>query len=377
MGMTKPIDLICIYSVIKELSNYKLIIRGSDYNGESSKQASLQAGISMLRIIATLGVVFLHINNTLTSNPESYNMTDLQFICFSCGTYLMNWAVPAFLMITGNLLLDPKKEITINTCITKYIKRIFLALFVFGVPYSILEIYIETKYIGISVVWMSIINVITGNSWGHLWYMYALIGIYALLPFLKVFVNHCNKQTYQYILLILYLFIFCIPFIGSIIGLTIAFKLPITVHTIFYVLAGRYLVDYPIKVNRKMMSIAIVILSASICVITYCTYPYAGDFISYYNPIIAAISILIYSLFLNISVDDKYAAILWNIDRLCFGVYLIHPVFIIFVYKLIKITPLSFPDFYLLVPIFWLFFSGISFAGTYIMRKTPVIKNIL
>jgi surface polysaccharide O-acyltransferase-like enzyme len=51
---------------------------------------------------------------------------------------LIRWAVPIFIMISGYLLLDPKKDITIKKII-KYINRMILILLTFGFFYCILE----------------------------------------------------------------------------------------------------------------------------------------------------------------------------------------------------------------------------------------------
>ena len=97
--------------------------------------------ISFLRILSTLAVVFLHTNNTILNNNSYFHFSNGQKLVLSTNTVLMNWAVPVFLMITGELLLDRAKEITIKKCFNKYIRRIVLALFIFGVPFSLLEIF--------------------------------------------------------------------------------------------------------------------------------------------------------------------------------------------------------------------------------------------
>lgn len=108
--------------------------------------ASKQADISFLRIVATVGVIFLHTCNTISNNAENYDLTWMQTFVLTTGNYLMNWAVPIFLMITGALLLNEKKIITYKDCITKYCKRMVLALFIFGIPFSMLEIIMNTKH---------------------------------------------------------------------------------------------------------------------------------------------------------------------------------------------------------------------------------------
>lgn len=82
---------------------------------------------------------------------------------------------------------------------------------------------------------------INGNSWSHLWYLYALIGLYLILPMLKAFVNNSNEKTLLYLISVIFIFSFVIKLIDKVSGATIAFEIPITGFAIFYALAGKLL----------------------------------------------------------------------------------------------------------------------------------------
>lgn len=69
-----------------------------------------RSDISILRIIATLAVIFLHTNNTILNNLQNYSLSSTYKFLISTNVSIMNWAVPMFLIITGALLLN-KKEI--------------------------------------------------------------------------------------------------------------------------------------------------------------------------------------------------------------------------------------------------------------------------
>ena len=66
---------------------------------------------------------------------------------------------------------------------------------------------------------------------------------------------------------------------------------------------------------------------------------------------------------------------MWNVDRLCFGVYLIHPVFINFTYKLLKVSPVSFNLYWLVMPVFGVIFVIIAFFGSWIMSKIKPLRE--
>jgi len=299
-------------------------------------------------------------------------------VFFTTNNILMNWAVPVFLMITGALLLDPNRQITYSDCIRKYAKRILLALFVFGIPFSMLEILLNTKSITVRSLFEAIINVINGNSWSHLWYLYALIGLYFVLPMLKAFVNNSDEKTLLYLMSVIFIFDFVIKLIDKASGATIAFEIPITGFTIFYALAGRYITIFKSRfLNKKSISICVLAFAIFIVVIgSICYYPKSKELFGYNSPMITFLSIAVFCLF--IGAKSKNTELLWKIDRLCFGVYLIHPVFINFIYKFLKLTPIAFDNFYpIATVVFWAFFAVSSFVGAWIMYQIPILKKYI
>ena len=105
----------------------------------------------------------------MPENPDLFNLTASETTFLEIAYNLTKWCVPSFFMVTGALLLRKDKEITIRDCIWKYTKRMLLALVIFGIPYALLMIYFDTKTISLSMIPESILRVINGNSFGHLW----------------------------------------------------------------------------------------------------------------------------------------------------------------------------------------------------------------
>ena len=80
------------------------------------------------------------------------------------------------------------------------IPRIFIPLIVFGWIFALMEIYFETHTVYFRMVWEALLRVINRNSWGHLWYMYMLIGIYIFLPVLKCLVEKIPDELFNYLM---------------------------------------------------------------------------------------------------------------------------------------------------------------------------------
>mgnify|MGYP004605961507 FL=1 len=332
----------------------------------TTQSLSKQADISLLRIVATIAVVFLHTNSTLTEHQELFQQTGAQYNFFLCSHLVLHWAVPVFLMITGALLLKKEKVITYGICIKKYCKRILLALFIFGVPFSMIELFMSRRTVSWTMPLQSLMNVITGNSFSHLWYLYALIGLYLVLPFFKAALDDMSEVQLQIFLLILFIFAFCLPCF-EMIGVEIAFTVPIT-YTAFYAVLGKYLYEKDGHISKFICLLALLV-----CLIVVCVFRIDG----YDHPITAVESICIFLLFKGLSVKNEVRKQrLWKLDRLCFGVYLIHPVFIHFTYRALKITPISFGDMYwLMMFVFGVAYIACAFMGSWLMAKIKPLRE--
>lgn len=331
--------------------------------------------ISIMRIAATLAVVLLHTNNTLCNNTEFFKLSYKQYIFFSTSNYLMNWAVPIFFMITGYLLLDENRNINYKDCLFKYSKRIFLALFLFGIPFSIIEMIMNNHALSFIYVIESIYNVFLGKSWSHLWYLYYLIGIYLIIPFLKSFTDNTEKYTYRYVLSVLFIFNFIIIILNRLFNIEIAFKILIESFPVFYVLLGQYFKKYFLNAVKIKNIIFILLMGIAIIIaINMIAAPNSKIYLGYDSPVIALLAITIFLLFHNRSC--YISEFIWKIDRLCFGVYLIHPVFINLLYKGFKITPISFGKIYPIISVLmWLGFVVISFVFSWVLNKIPILKK--
>lgn len=332
------------------------------------------ASLSWLRIVATIAVVVSHTWSTLTDNTDLFFLTAAEIKLLETAYSLTKWAVPAFFMVTGVLLLKKEKEIEIHDCICKYAKRMLIALGVFGIPYAMLMIVFETKTISAALLFKAIVRVINGDSFGHLWYLYTLIGIYLFLPLIKGIVNHMSKRVIQYALILQFIFNFCIPSLNALTEMTIAFKIPLTTYPLFYMLLGYYIFyEKPDWAQKAWIAVSAVAASAIIIVVTGMSGAPLGIIMSYDSPIAVLLTVGVFMLFNKI--NHQSTARLWKIDRLCFGVYLIHPLFIQFCYKFLNVIPIRGE---LSMPLSILFAAGfvvISFGASWVMSKIKPLKK--
>lgn len=332
-----------------------------------------RAGISCLRIIATVAVVFFHTCGILQSNQAIFSLTASQDKFFSIGYHMMYWAVPVFYMISGGVLLNPNKLVSYEKVFKKYILRMVLVLVFFGIPFALLIGFAEEHRISGTMVVQSIFSVLTGKSMSHLWYIYSMIGIYLILPILWRIIKSIGKRDLEVLLLILFVVDFIFPVFSRITGIPVAFNLPIAFH-IFYVLAGYYIqCNKPRILSKLSVNAAIGFLYVVIIIGMHNLTNDVERYLAYDSPIIAIMALSLYSLFV-MNFKREVSQTWWEIDRLCFAVYLIHPVLIQFCYRVLHRTPTG-SFFAMKTIIWWLVFTAISMIGSWLLSRFEFMRK--
>lgn len=149
--------------------------------------------IQFLRGLAAVSVVIIHMLNSAVIYFGDRN-AQWAVLSVECIKNCMWWGVPCFLMITGWILLTPDKNITYEKIYMHYIPRMVGVLVFFAIPFTWLEIIFDAHQIKVSQILTAAYRVLTGDSWAHFWYIYALIGIYILLPIWRLATSKATKK---------------------------------------------------------------------------------------------------------------------------------------------------------------------------------------
>ena len=325
--------------------------------------------------MATLAVIFLHTNVTVGDYADLLQLSEKSLLFYNRLTGTMCWAVPCFFMITGSLLLKKEQVITIQICLQKYVRRIILALFLFGILFSLMMIIFETKAFNFHNIWDALMMVFQNQSFAHLWYLYSLVGAYLLLPIFKKFTDNCSKNELLYVCVLLLLFDCAVPVLDAVLGIKIAFTIWLPLRPCYYILAGHFLSEYPPKL-RTWISFACAILAL---LVIWILNGFDNDdllmSIETCLVVIASTSVFVTVKALKVNVHERYLPFIWKFDRLCFGVYLVHPVFIQLMYRFFHISPNSFGDSIIAILIFFIGFATVSFAVSWIMSLIMPLKK--
>lgn len=160
----------------------------------------------VLRVLAIGAVIVLHV---ASKNMWAYNVGDIQFEILTLWCSLTKWAVPIFIMISGAFLLDENKSIS-KTKLVGYCRRIVISFFGWSFVYALWNKIISYEFVwhnfSISEMWS---NFYMGPY--HFWYMYVILGLYLILPFLRKCLSQCDKKEIEYMLILFFLFSIVVP----------------------------------------------------------------------------------------------------------------------------------------------------------------------
>lgn len=324
--------------------------------------------IEWLRIIASFLVVLLH-TAILPRGTDT-----IQLVYKNIG-YL---GVPLFVIISGYLLLKDDRECTYRDSL-KYSIRYLIPLIVWGFGYACLEAIFngERNIINISVY--AIQALISGTTWSHMWYLYMIVGIVVMLPMFKILVQHCSKRTLQFIIIAIVI-VYCVfPVFESLFSLQIIRYLSVSNIYIAYFLCGGYISRYAegtISYKKIIMILAVICL-----VIPLFTVLKGIDDIGlngYSSLPVFCSSVSVFLLIRCMRSNIKYDTIA-KFSKLTLGVYLVHPIILNVLVKVLRINYISSDILVSIVSILIIccFVYAISMIATSFMKKIPCINRIV
>lgn len=165
--------------------------------------------LSFIRVIACLSIVILHSfkYSLALLQTGTLKVSNSQITCSNIMLYLMNWAVPCFVMVTGALLLDNSKKVTYKKLFSKYILKMVLIILIFSILFQIIDTLMTEQSININTFITGLKNAVFNKSWIHMWYLYMVIAVYLMLPIYRKITVHAEKKDIIYLLILYTVFL--------------------------------------------------------------------------------------------------------------------------------------------------------------------------
>lgn len=320
--------------------------------------------------------------HTSANFVTSYNNSTIEFAFGNICDSISRLGVPLFLMISGSLMLDEQRKFDVKKYTLRAILLLFVWSFFYAFIYYILVPFIKNESISLLSFFVAIIK---GHY--HLWYIYAICGLYLITPILRKFINKENKKIAVYFITLSILFNFTQPIIKLFLeelnssSLTNLFTYIFDNLNLDFLcgLTSYYILGWLIRFNDfdKKIKVPIYIVGIiSILLIILLTFIFPTKYSYIYsnsNILVALYSTSIFVFIKEFAKNKKSNKIATAFSNLSFGVYITHIIVLSFVVRLI---PFSFNVFVYIVVV-WLLTTVISYFICYIMSKIPIIQKLI
>lgn len=341
-----------------------------------------------LRIICAYAVVVIHIVSQYwyTSVP-----TDKGWIQIEIIDSLAQFAVPIFFMISGIFMLDPTRQKSIKTLYSKNLLRILTALVFWSLAYSVFYMayttYPSAEKLGIFEFCKEFIVKFAKGGSPHLWFLFAMIGLYIATPILRKVTE--DKKILEYFLIVWFSISLCFNFMYLIFDMNIlkyirektAFSVAIN-YSGYYCL-GYYLHTYGLtKKQTKLLylfgSLSLILNNALTIFFSFKNGVAESKFLTALIPTTALYSAGVFVFFKNLcerkTFSKKKQAFIFKFSKYTFGIYLSHMIFANIIFAFVPDSPLPLAVKIIINSVIIFVVSAVTSA---IINKIPVLKKYI
>lgn len=344
------------------------IRKGRRCNKLVSESNQRDASLDALRITATFCVVLLHVSAKVWVKEPIGSESWITATFFDS---LVRWCAPAFVMISGSLLMGSDKPARVRE---RFLKIVLLYV-VWSGFYSLID-WLETGDWGHALK-----HFVEGHY--HLWYLYMIGGIFLILPLLKLLAK--KKEYLQYYVVLAVLFNFLFPQVIQVVSLysrswyrilEFAFQ-EVGVNAVLgysgYFVLGYLLYHYGVSKRGRLIMYLFGIAGVAVTFLgtkyyTETTLKLQEVFFSNFTINVLATSIAVFVLFKQWDVPQRWGKHLRTFSSYCLGIYLIHPI----VLEALELYDPYLPEQIILRTLIAFVLSAII---TRLLKMIPVIKK--
>ncbi|TWT27703.1 acyltransferase [Planomicrobium sp. CPCC 101110] len=328
-----------------------------------------------LRVLSIFAVVGIHVISRVVNHTPP---TEWQWQYAHALGSTLRWCVPVFFMLSGALLLTRKPDEPVWSFLKKRLAKAFVPLIFWSAVYIAYRIFQQDRSY---TVWEAVQLFFGEDIYFHLWFLYTIIGLYLMAPFLRILVHNMNQKTFLYFLGFWFLFTGIFPVLKKFLQLEMAFPAGMFEPYIGYFMLGAYLFLYPI--SKKWLPLLGVLAAAGIFVtlfgnlyLTDKAGEFDGFFYEHFRPNSMAITLFVFVLFQHLAPRIKPNPLITKLSLATLGIYVIHPLVQVYLNLWFGLNESTINPI-IGIPFLWLLIYSISFGIILILQKLPVIKYIV
>lgn len=340
--------------------------------------------LDYVRVFATFCVVLLHSAAPLLDKYGKLN--DVDWWAGNLYDSLARISVPLFFMVSGALLLG--KDEGVRVFVKKRFEKVFLPLVVWSFIYLFWRVFFEASA---QLSFYSLYSMVLTPVYYHLWFLYAIIGLYLFVPILRVIVCHAPESYLKYYVALWFLAAALIPLSEWLTGLSSRIDLRGVSGMSGYLVVGYLFSRRLVSVGVMRGAVVLFVTSTFFAaIVTYfLTVKNDGKFVGYFygyltpNVILASCSAFVVIKYAVTRFDFfRHPAVLAAVSSLSstsFGVYLIHAMYLYLLAEGrlgVDILDLDLGEIFT-VPLTVILVFAVSHLSVLILRKIPIVARIV
>lgn len=345
------------------------------------------ASLDLIRVVAILGVVAIHVFGGIVSNQGIRgSVTWWAATAVDLGNV---WVVPAFVMVSGALLLGSR---TVELGPSGFYRKRLLRLGPAFVGWQLF--YLLVVRIGMSHQQLSIGGMLQlvadGKTYTHLYFLWLIVGLYAVAPILAAFLNQGGQRRaliFSAAVLVCTLLVFSISGVSALRGSPRPIFLNAFTQWLPYV--GYFLAGWALRniVLSRIWTMIVAVVTALLLVEIVWQYgisPRAALLqavlpVSYIGAVVAMATIGIFlvaqGMMSRIALSARAARILTRLSAASFGTFLIH-------FFILVLAEVLFP--WILGPLatsfwaallVWACVASVSFGVSIVALRIPYLRR--
>lgn len=337
--------------------------------------------LDMIRIVACLFVVVVHVAGY---GIEIKTPSSIDWLIRNLVVCAVRCAVPLFFMISGTLFME--RLISLDVLYKKYIARIAIAWAVWSVFYAGIDFIANMKNGSAGILYFAE-RFFSGHY--HLWFLPALVVVYAFQPILMRFVVNCPEALLKYTGILVFIGVILKatldPFMNGFTGWDNWWgnlEIPLASIGILYFVIGYCL--YKKKEESSLFGAkglllylaAVAVMAGGNWLSAAGTGEHRSVMTGYLTLGVLAASLGLFAFLVNIfskaTLSDKMKKTVNAISECTFGIYLVHTFLIEQVFRRVRLSQDQFPV-AIAILLISIFTFVISFAFTWCVKKIPVI----
>ncbi len=163
-------------------------------------------GLDLVRILAAFLVVAVHVCTVQRKAALASDVIDFNYHFFAGMRHLGQSAVIVFIMLSGAFVLKAKSTADYKSFYKKSWGKIVVPTIIFSIFYLFFEWFIYYKTgvfdgylegnVAFNSFFIQLVLALEGLPAEHMWYMYALVGIYVLAPFVAMAKEKMSERDF-------------------------------------------------------------------------------------------------------------------------------------------------------------------------------------